>query len=78
MPINLYHVVRSTHPSMGHSRCVRDVKVENGIMKWMESGEVIKVMDKVKSQHRVSFGRDVEFECVVNHVEKEFGKCFIH
>jgi hypothetical protein len=63
---------------MGHSRCVRDVKVENGIMKWMESGEVIKVMDKVKSQHRVSFGRDVEFECVVNHVEKEFGKCFIH
>jgi hypothetical protein len=42
----------------------------------MESGEVIKVMDKVKSQHGVSFGRDRKFDCVAKHVEKEFGKCF--
>jgi hypothetical protein len=41
----------------------------------MESGEVVKVMDKVKSQNGVSFGRDVEFECVAKHVEKEIGKC---
>jgi hypothetical protein len=53
---------------------VRDVKVESGIMEWMESGEVIKVMDKVKSQHGVSFGRDRKFECVAKHVEKEIGK----
>jgi hypothetical protein len=53
------------------------LKVESGVMKWMESGEVIKVTDKVKSQHGVAFGRDVEFEYVVNHVEKEFGKCFL-
>ncbi|KAH8723542.1 hypothetical protein GQ44DRAFT_740966 [Phaeosphaeriaceae sp. PMI808] len=42
------------------ARCVRDGRIESGVMGWRESEEVLKVMDEVRRQHGLEYPEDLE------------------